>query len=312
MELSAPTRTRIGIAALVVLIAAVALPFALPPTAPEPPGGDVALIPLSGQVVDAAPTFGAGAITPRVVRDRLEAASANPRVGAVILRVNSPGGAPAASQEILDVIADHPDPVVVSMGDQATSGGYYLALGADRIVAQPATLTGSIGVIMTTIDPSELLDDLGVELETITSGEHKDMFIPGRLNEERRAILQRQSDLVYDEFVGAVAEQRELPEDEVRELATGETFTGRQALDAGLVDKVGGLNTAVDLAADLAGLEQPDVVEIRPGVLEQFGGSVGQAVEALGSPDPARQLRSLRDELLAPPELRLQREGEAP
>lgn len=308
MELSAPTRTRIGVAALALLVAAVALRFALPPTAPDPGGQDVALIELSGQVADVAPAFGAGVIAPRIVRDRLEAAAADPRVRAVVLRVNSPGGAPAASQEILDIIADHPDPVVVSMGDQATSGGYYLALGAERIVAQPATLTGSIGVIMTTIDPSELLDDLGVELETITSGEHKDMFIPGRLTDERRAILQRQSDLVYDEFVGAVAAQRDLPEEEVHELATGETFTGRQALDAGLVDEVGGVDTAVEVAADLAGLEQPDVVEIRPGLFEQLGGPAAEALEALGGPDPASQLRSLRDELIAPPELRLQRE----
>lgn len=304
MEISARTRTRIGVVALAVLIAAIAARFALPPSTSTPPGQDVALISLSGQVVDAAPAFSAGVITPALVRQRLEAAATNPQIGAVVLRVNSPGGGPAASQEILDVIADHPDPVVVSMGDQAVSGGYYLALGGDRIVAQPSTLTGSIGVIMTMIDPTELLDDLGVELETVTSGEHKDMFLPGRLNEERREILQRQSDLVYDEFVGAVAEQRELAEDEVRELATGQTYTGVQALEAGLVDELGGRDTAVEAAAELGDLDRPDVVELQPGIFEQLAAPAGQALDALDGTDPASQLESLREAVLEPPRAR--------
>lgn len=304
MEISARTRTRIGVVALAVLIVAIAARFALPPTTSTPPGQDVALVSLSGQVVDAAPTFSTGVITPALVRQRLEAAATNPQIGAVVLRVNSPGGGPAASQEILDVIADHPDPVVVSMGDQAVSGGYYLALGGDRIVAQPSTLTGSIGVIMTMIDPTELLDDLGVELETVTSGEHKDMFLPGRLNEERREILQRQSDLVYDEFVGAVAEQRELPEDEVRELATGQTYTGVQALEAGLVDELGGRDTAVEAAAELGDLDRPDVVELQPGIFEQLAAPAVQALEALDGTDPASQLKSLREAVLEPPQAR--------
>lgn len=305
MEMSARTRTRIGVGALAVLLVAVAARFALPSTVSDPSGQDVALVSLSGQVTDAAPAFSTGAITPGVVRQRLDAAAVDPRIGAVVLRVNSPGGGPAASQEILEAIADHPDPVVVSMGDQAVSGGYYLALGGDRIVAQPSTLTGSIGVIMTMIDPTELLDDLGVELETITSGEHKDMFLPGRLTEERRAILQRHSDLVYDEFVGAVAQQRELPEDEVRELATGEMFTGVQALEAGLVDELGGRDTAVDAAADLGDLDDPDVVELQPGIFEQLAGSTARVAEALGGAGPASQLESLRQTLLEPPQARI-------
>lgn len=304
MDVSTRTRTRIGIVVLAVLVVAIAARLAVPASVPDRPGRDVALVSLSGQVTDAASAFSTGVITPQLVRRRLEAAATDPRFGAVVLRVNSPGGGPAASQEILDLVADHPDPVVVSMGDQAVSGGYYLALGADRIVAQPATLTGSIGVIMTTIDPSELLDDLGVELEAITSGEHKDMFLPGRLDEERREILQRQSDLVYDEFVGAVAQHRGLPEDEVRELATGQTYTGVQALEEGLVDELGGVDTAVDVAADLGDLDSPDVVEQQPGILEQLGGPVTRVLEALGGADPASQLRSLRDEVLAPPQLR--------
>lgn len=304
MELEARTRTRIGVATLAVLVVAVAARFALPSSVAEPPGQDVALVSLSGQVTDAAPAFSTGVITPGLVRKRLEAAAANPQIGAVVLRVNSPGGGPAASQEILDVIADHPDPVVVSIGDQAVSGGYYLALGADRIVAQPSTLTGSIGVIMTMIDPTELMDELGVELETITSGEHKDMFLPGRLNEERRKILQRQSDLVYEEFVGAVAEQRELAEDKVRELATGQTFTGLQAQEAGLVDELGGLDTAVKAAADLANLDDPDMVELQPGIFEQLAAPAAQALEALDDTGPAGQLESLREALLEPPQAR--------
>lgn len=313
MDVSTRTRTRIGVVALIVLLVAVGARLAVPSDAPERPGDNVALISLSGQIVDTAPVFSTGqSITPRMVRDRLEQAAMDPQIGAVILRVNSPGGGPAASQEILDIIADHPDPVVVSMGDQAASGGYYIALGADRIVAQASTLTGSIGVIFPVLDPSEFLDDLGIELDAITSGEHKEMFLPGKLNEERREILQRQSDMVYQEFVDAVVDGRDLPEEEVLELATGETFTGRQALDAGLVDEVGGRQVALDAAAELGDLERPQVVEMRPGLLEQLSGPASQAIEAFGKRDPARQLEALQDALVAPPEIRTERENPAP
>jgi protease IV len=247
-----------------------------------------------------------------MVRDRLREAGANPRVGAVILRINSPGGTVAASQEISAAIEAHPDPVVVSIGDNAVSGGYYIASAADAIVAQPGSQTGSIGVILTVLDYSELLDELGVRFDTVTSGEHKDMFLPGRLDAARRRMLQVQSDQYYEQFVAAVARGRDLDARDVRALATGETFTGEQAHALGLVDALGGIPEALEIAADLAGLEDPVLVERQPGVLEQLmapGGFSMGLRDLLAPADllPVPALDQRIERLIAPvPDVRLQ------
>lgn len=302
-------RKLVAIVAIVVLVAAVAATAVLATVAPRIGDDRVAVIRLAGQIEESAPAFAGQAITPALVAERLEQASADPRVGAVVLRVDSPGGAVAASQEITDVIADHPTPVVVSMGDTVASGGYYIATGADEIVAHPGTLTGSIGVIFALIDPSELLDDLGVELEVVTSGEHKDMFVPGRLNEERREMLQAQSDELYQQFVDAIVDGRGMDESAVLDAATGELFTGEEALERGLVDRLGGLREAVDAAAELGGLTDPEVVEHQPSFMDQlFGSSPGgfglrDALAALldstgpTADDPLQRLQHV-DELL--------------
>jgi protease IV len=273
-----------GISLLVVAVLAVVVVAVAGPTDRRAPREQVSLIELNGQILDAPQAFLAGVITPTMVRQRLEEAANNPRVGAVVLRVNSPGGAVAASQEIAETIAAHPTPVVLSMGDSSVSGGYYIATGADAIVAHPGSQTGSIGVIFSLLDYSELLDDLGVEFDVITSGEHKDMFVPGRLDDERRGMVQEMSDQYYEQFVEAVAEGRDMDVDEVRELATGEIFTGEQAYELGLVDELGGLSTAVEVAADLADLEDPQLVERRPGFFEQLGAPGGCRATPRGPP----------------------------
>lgn len=266
--------SRRAIVGIVVLVVAIAATVATVVTATasrverQPATGYVALVELSGQVVDVPQGFVGGGITPRLVRQRLADAQEDPRVGAVILRVNSPGGAVAASQEIWQLIADHPQPVVVSIGDQSVSGGYYLAASADAIVAHPGSYTGSIGVILSLLDYSELLEELGVEFEVVTSGEHKDMFMPGRLTPERRAMLQVQSDQFHEQFIAAVAEGRDMDVSEVRRLATGEMYTGTQALELGLVDELGGLPEALRIAGELAGIDDPRLIERQPGFFE--------------------------------------------
>lgn len=282
-------RLAVGIVLLVVVVAAAAVALVSPPATTRPTGGGeaVALVQLMGPIQEGPIGFGGSGITPSLVRDRLETAAENPRVGAVVVRVQSGGGTVAASQEIADLIAGHPDPVVVSMADQAASGGYYLSVGADRIVAQPGTLTGSIGVIMPLFDPSELLDELGIELDVVHTGEHKDMFVPGQVDEEERQLLQDISDDLYDQFVTDVAEGRDLPEGEVRELATGQVYTGENAVDLGLVDELGGVDEAVRQAAELADLDDPEVVEVQRGLLDQLlGGGPGlESAARLLEPD---------------------------
>jgi protease-4 len=187
-------------------------------------------------------------------------------VGALVLRVDSPGGAVAASQEILAMVQSFREetetPVVVSMGDVAASGGYYISVGADRIVANEGTLTGSIGVVWEVLDLTGLYEKLGIQAHSVASGRHKEAFSLGKLTPESRAIIQTMSDQMHAEFIAAVAAGRGLTVETVRELATGQPFTGLQAKDLGLVDEVGGLETAVDVAMELAGVTDARVIEI--------------------------------------------------
>jgi protease-4 len=185
-------------------------------------------------------------------------------IKAVILRVDSPGGAVAPSQEIHDEVirVAAKKPVVVSMASVAASGGYYVSIPAHRIVANPGTITGSIGVIMQLTNLEELYGKLGLKSLVVKSGEHKDIASPFRpMSSEDRKILQGVIDDIYDQFVSAVAEGRNLPVEKVRNLADGRIFTGRQAKEIGLVDELGGMQDAVGIAKDLAGISgEPKLV----------------------------------------------------
>lgn len=228
--------------------------------------GKIAVIPLNGTIVGASQQglLTSGGITPNLVRNYLSKAQADGLVKAVVLRIESPGGSAAASQEIANEIRRFKEetgkPVVVSMGGVAASGGYYISVYADRIVANPATLTGSIGVISQLIYIEGLLEKLGLEMEIIKAGEHKDMGIRP-LTDEERQIMQAITDDLYEQFVDAVAEGRNLSPATVRNLATGQLYTGGQALKLGLVDELGDQDRAIGLAGELAGVTAPVVEE---------------------------------------------------
>lgn len=230
--------------------------------------GKVALIPLNGTIVGTSQSglLTSGGITPDLVRNYLNRAKADASVKAVVLRIESPGGSAAASQEIANEIRRFKEktgkPVVVSMGDVAASGGYYISAYADKIVANPATLTGSIGVISELIYIEGLLKKLGLDMEIIKAGEHKDMGIRP-LTDEERQIMQAITDDLYEQFVSAVAEGRKLPVAKVKALATGQLYTGDQALALGLIDKLGDLDTAIELAAELGGVTTYRVEEYK-------------------------------------------------
>lgn len=260
----------IGVLVLLVVVALVAQPDRERAAAA---GDTVAVIHLEGNIQGSgAEGMLAGAvISPDLVRQRLETA-ADRGAAAVILRLETGGGAVAASQEIHDLVANYELPVIVSVGDMAASGGYYIAAAADRIVAQPGSITGSIGVIWMDVDVSGLLEEWGITLDAVTSGEHKDMFLPLGWSDEQRELIQDLSDEVYDQFVAAVAEGRDLSESEARELATGEVFNGSTAMELGLVDVLGGLDTAVAEAEDLAGIEDAEIIDLRPTFFEVFLG----------------------------------------
>jgi protease-4 len=193
----------------------------------------------------------------------------SPSVKAIVLRIDSPGGGVVPSQEIHDAVLrvrnKQNKAVVASMGTVAASGGYYIAAATDRIMANPGTLTGSIGVIMELANLEGLLKKIGVENVVVKSGRHKDIGSPFRkMSDEDRRILQSVMDDVHTQFIEAVAEGRSLDVSDVRPLADGRIFTGRQAKEIKLVDELGDLDDAIRLAADLGGIEgEPKVVEPR-------------------------------------------------
>ncbi|MGB7056019.1 MAG: signal peptide peptidase SppA [bacterium] len=187
----------------------------------------------------------------------------DPSVKAIILRINSPGGIVAASQEIYDVVKRQQEkkPIITSMESVAASGAYYIALPSDIIVANPGTITGSIGVIMEWPVLQKLLQKLGIEFEVVKSKEHKDIGSSHRrLNERERELMQELVTDVYDQFVEVTSDHRDMPLDTVSKYADGRVFTGRQAKELGFIDTLGSFEVAVEIAGDLTGIEDPHLV----------------------------------------------------
>lgn len=186
-------------------------------------------------------------------------------IKALLVRINSPGGGVAASQEIYEALKTARASglvVVASMSSVAASGGYYIACAADTIVANPGTATGSIGVIMSLLDYSELLNKIGVKYNTIKSGKFKDTGDGSRpMTTEERKYLQIFLDDAYAQFVDVVADARKMQRDSVLELADGRIYTGQQAMEYGLVDMLGTFEDAKNIAAKMANLpENPHLV----------------------------------------------------
>jgi protease-4 len=206
------------------------------------------------------------------------------RIKAVLLCVNSPGGGVAASQALYREVRKTREekPVVVTMGTVAASGGYYVACAADSILAHEGTITGSIGVIAEYLRTDELFRKIGLEVTVIKSGEFKDVGSPYRqMTEEEKAYLGGLLDRVYEQFLRTVSEGRGLPLDRIRELAEGRLYTGEEAVELGLVDKIGTYEDALLMAARMGGISgEPRVVEREPArsllerVLGRFAGAI--------------------------------------
>ncbi|MFH1503007.1 MAG: signal peptide peptidase SppA [Candidatus Eisenbacteria bacterium] len=220
-------------------------------------------------------------------------------VSALVLRVDSPGGGVAASQEIYDCLArvkDEGTPIVVSMGAIAASGGYYISCHADSVIANPGTLTGSIGVIMSFSNLEELFGKIGLSFDVVKSGEYKDTGSWSRtMTDEERALLQATVDDIHMQFVETVAEGRGMRVDDVAALADGRIFSGRQAVGAGLVDGLGNLDDAIATAGRMAGIDgEPRVQEpVRPRNLtlaDLFTGAFGRMLEPRASSQGALYL----------------------
>jgi len=226
-------------------------------TLPGKSSGNVAVIPVRGMIA-----------APQPFIDELDRYVSRSDVRAIVIRIESPGGVVAAAQEMYDAIKrarDTDKPVVVSMGSIAASGGYYIALGADSILADPGTLTGSIGVLIDFPEITKLLQKIGVEFHSITSGPYKDAGAPyTAFDKKSQKYFQSIVMNTYEQFVTVVSTERHLDPDTVRALADGRVYTGVQALQHKLIDKLGNLHDAIALAGAMAGIQgTPTVIKPR-------------------------------------------------
>ncbi|GGA85408.1 signal peptide peptidase SppA [Ornithinibacillus halotolerans] len=230
--------------------------------------GKIVVLHLNGVIQDTTPStvLNTTSYNHKVFLEMLEEAGKDSSVDGIVLRVNTPGGGVVESAEIHDKIVEikeeYKKPIYVSMGNTAASGGYYISAPADKIVAHPATLTGSIGVIMQGYDISGLTEKLGIEFNTIKSGEYKDIMSTFRgMTDSERALLQEMIDDMYGDFVQVIVDGRGMSEDKVRELGDGRVYTGNQAKENGLVDEIGSLDDTIAMMQEEHKLKNAQVVQ---------------------------------------------------
>lgn len=198
------------------------------------------------------------------VTDLLDKYEKDDHVRVVVIRIDSPGGGVVPAQEIYDKVLDikKKKKVVISMGSVAASGGYYIACAGDRIIANPGTITGSIGVIIQFSQIEKLLEKIGLKSTVIKGGKYKDVGSPVReMTTDERALIQGVVDDIYDQFLEVVSTSRNISKEEMKTIADGKIYTGRQALRLGLVDELGNMEHTIKVAAKLGGIEgKPGVI----------------------------------------------------
>ncbi len=217
-------------------------------------GGDkIGVIRIEGTIFEAEP------VIEKIIKFRK-----SERIKAIILRINSPGGMVAPSQEIYQEVKKtcEEKTVVASVESVAASGGYYIACAADEIIANPGTLVGSIGVILQIENIEELLKKVGLRRKVIKSGKYKDIgSMTRKMTAEEEALLQEFSDDIYGQFIDAVVEGRNIKREEVLKLADGRIFSGAQAIKLGLIDKLGTLQDAISITGEMVGIKgEPKII----------------------------------------------------
>lgn len=223
----------------------------------ESTGDTVAIIPLQGEIAyGSSGSYNQQIITPEMVQGALSNAESDSSVSSIVIDVNSPGGSPVASEEIMNSIKKSKKPVVVWISDVGASGAYLAASSADKIVASPSSMVGSIGVIMELTDLSKYYQNTGINKYSIKAGQYKDMGADYRpLTAAEKNMLQGMVDQDYEHFISIVADNRNLSTNYTSSIAQGKIYTGIQAKDLKLVDETGGQKQALDLAAKLGGIK---------------------------------------------------------
>ncbi|MGB9980043.1 signal peptide peptidase SppA [Methanobacterium sp.] len=232
---------------LILLISAIALL--------DSSGGTIAVIPIQGEI-GYTQDLGSNVVNPEVIKNQLKEADEDVSVNSILLDINSPGGTPVASEEIMEAVKKCKKPVVAWISDSGASGAYLVATGADKIIASKSSWVGSIGVILSLTNLSDLYKMIGVDKSSIKAGKYKDMGADYRsLTTEEKNMLQKMVDQEYDNFISIVAENRKLDKNYIKSIAEGQVFTGTQAKDLKLIDDIGGKDNALDIAAKLGGIE---------------------------------------------------------
>jgi len=223
-------------------------------------GGEVAVIPVHGEITlggcASGLFFSEACADVETVKEQLKAADDDSQVSAIVLDIYSGGGNVVASREMMRAVRKTKKPVVAWIGEIGASGAYYVASAADRIVADEDSITGSIGVLMPVTQYYELMDWLGVNVTVIKAGESKDIASPYRpMTGEEKNELESLVNKVYDSFINDVASNRNLSRDYVRNVSKGKIYLGSEAVELGLVDELGGIDTAIEVAGKLGGIQ---------------------------------------------------------
>lgn len=272
--------------AAVVLIGMVFVSCLTAGSKDSPINGNVAEIELNGEIT----ADGGSLLSPGLSSDEvvgfIKDANDNPQIKAILLRINSPGGSPVASEEIMTAVKNSSKPVVALIRDEGASGAYWVASAADGIVASPVSITGSIGVLGSTVEISGLMQKYGIGYERLVAGQYKDAGIPFRnLTPEEQKLLQERIDLIYDYFVRSVAANRNMDYNYTKSLATGIFYTGEQAKELGLVDKLGGEAEAEQMIKEKSGVKEVNLVKFRRQVslFDVFAKAISYYGYSLGS-----------------------------
>lgn len=290
VELVKPRKTLLIILTLAIIgvIVFILLPLALLFLPTINLSGNVALIKVNGVITgDGGSTFGEEAVSSLDLVEFIEDAEQNPRIGAIVIEINSPGGSPVATDEVGTALkkAKASKPVIAVIREVGASGGYWIASTADYVIANKMSITGSIGVYSSYLEFSGAMEKYGVGYEKLIAGEQKDTGTPfQKLGPESRKIMQEKVDKIHNYFMQEVAANRNLSLEKVKKLATGEIYLGSEALELGLIDALGDRDTAEQYLKDKYGFTEINYVpyETEKGLLEVLAGVVSQGFFKVG------------------------------
>jgi len=250
-----------------------------------PNGDTVAVIPLQGEIGYDSSNSSESIVTPDMIQNSISQAESDSSVSSIVIDVNSPGGSPVASEEIMNSIKSSKKPVVVWISDVGASGAYLASSSADKIIASPSSMVGSIGVIMQITDLSKYYQENGINISSIKAGQYKDMGVDYQpLTTTERNMLQGMVNQDYDHFIDIVSTNRHLSKNYTENIAQGKIYTGTQAKKLKLVDETGGKTVALDEAAKLGGIKGSyNVITISPtsnllNVINNFSSMIAYSV----------------------------------